>query len=83
MAHPLHSIGRTVVGSLALALVGAAVLLVVLGFGNLRRPCEFPDTAQCTFERETFAHVARLEFFSAAGCALIGAGLAVALRRGR
>lgn len=95
MVHPLESnhppgprtaadsLGRMLLGGLALGLVGAAVLLVVLAFGNLQRPCDYPGTVECQFELETWREIARLEFLSAGGCALVGVGLALALRRQR
>lgn len=81
MAHPLRSIARAAFGGLVLGLMGAALVFLLNAWGNATRDCTFPDTEECEFELTNAQEVARLQSFAAIGCALIGGGLYLAMRR--
>lgn len=81
MAHSLRSLGRAALWGLVMGLFGSGLVLGVLALQGTRTTCEHPDTAECTFELGNAAELARLEALAATGCVLIGAGLALGLRR--
>ncbi|MEW5742492.1 MAG: hypothetical protein AB1938_26475 [Myxococcota bacterium] len=83
MAHPLPRLGRAAVMGLALGLGCAAVVLLVLAVQRLDVDCAALSPTECDFETQLARDIARLQAFSALGCALVGAGLVVALRRPR
>lgn len=74
-------VGRALMLGLVLSLFGCAVILFTLSWRQSHVDCEFPGSEQCTFERTTNADVARLQLFGALGCSLVGAGLALVVRR--
>lgn len=81
MAHSLRNLTRSVAAGMALSLICSTVLLMVLAYTTAKRPCEYPESEECQFELETNAEIARLQSYAAIGCALIGTGLLVTLRR--
>jgi hypothetical protein len=83
MVHPLRNLARASLIGLTGGLVVSAFALAFAAFANLNHDCQFPETLECTFEVENAAHIARLQAYSALGCALVGAGLILFLRRGK
>ena len=81
MAHPLRSVARAALGGLVLGLIGSSLVLLFSALSNLMYECPFPGTEECNFELNNAQEVSRLQSFAAIGCALIGGGLALALRR--
>ena len=74
MATPSRPIARAVLAGLTLGLLGAALIFLYFALTNFQADCTFPDTDECTFELETAREVARLQGFTAIGCALLGGG---------
>ena len=66
---------------LVLGMIGAAFIFLSSAVGNLQRECSFPDTEECTFELEGAREVGKLQGYAAIGCALVGGGLGLTLRR--
>lgn len=83
MAHPLRNVARAALIGLTGGLVVSAFALVLAAFSNLNHECAYPETLECNFELENTAHIARLQSYSALGCALVGAGFILFLRRGK
>ncbi len=81
MARPFRPVARAALAGLAAGLFLASGALLVMVLERARAPCEAPGTEQCVFEQQTAAEVSRLQSLAALGCALVGAGLAVAARR--
>lgn len=81
MAHPMRSVARAAVGGLAMGLAAAAVVLLVFAVRRLGVDCAALTPTECQFETELARGIARLQTFGALGCALVAAGLYVAIRR--
>jgi hypothetical protein len=81
MAHPLPNFVRASLLGLGVGLMLSAFALVYAAFTNLDVDCEYPETVECTFQETMAADVARLQAYGALGCALLGGGLMLFLRR--
>ena len=81
MAHPLRSVTRAALAGLVLGLFGAAMIFVVSAWNSANKDCSFPDTEECNFELQNAQEICRLQSFAAVGCALIGGGLYLVMRR--
>lgn len=81
MAHPLRSVARAALGGLVLGLIGASLILLFISLKHLSYECPLPGTEECNFDLINAQELGRLQSFAAIGCALIGGGLALALRR--
>jgi hypothetical protein len=81
MAHPLRSVARAAVTGLAGGLAVAAVALLLSAVRRLGVDCAALTPTECQFEEDLARGVARLQAFAALGCALVAAGLLVAVRR--
>ena len=77
----MRSVARAAGGGLAMGLAVAAVLLLVFAVRRLGVDCAALTPTECAFETELARGIARLQAFAALGCALVAAGLTVALRR--
>ena len=83
MAHPVPNIVRASLIGLGGGLIVAAFALVFSAYRHLDVECEFPETMECTFQETMAADVARLQAWGALGCACVGGGLVLFLRRGK
>jgi drug/metabolite transporter (DMT)-like permease len=81
MALPMRSVARAAVGGLAMGLGVAALMLLVFAVRRLGVDCAALTPTECAFETELAHGLARLQAFAALGCALVAAGLFLALRR--
>ncbi len=72
---------RAALGGLILGLVGAAFIFVWHAWMTATADCNFPDTEECNFELANAQEIARLQSLAAIGCALVAAGLYLAVRR--
>ncbi len=80
MASP-PPVARAALVGLVLGLLGASLVFLFSALGNVRRECAFPETEECDFEMEEAREVGRLQGLAAIGCALVGGGMGLALRR--
>ena len=83
MAHPVRSVWRAAVGGLALGLGVAALVLLAFAVRRLQVDCAGLSATECEFETQLARGIARLQAFAALGCALLGGGLGLAVRRPR
>ena len=81
MAHPLRSVSRAALGGLALGLCARRSSSSPSPMLRLRVDCTTLSPTECGFETDLARGVARLQAFAALGCALVAAGLYLAIRR--
>ena len=81
MASSRSSVARAALGGLLLGLLGATLLCAFGAWRSTLTECEFPGTEECAMELTMANDMARPQLYAAVGCALVSAGLYVALRR--
>jgi hypothetical protein len=72
---------RAVGLGLGAGLLLAAVCLGVLALLQQVTCVDSPGSAECAFEQDLHAHIARVQALAALGCALVGGGLTLLTRR--
>ncbi|MEW6433054.1 MAG: hypothetical protein AB1730_16240 [Myxococcota bacterium] len=77
----MRSVARAAAFGLSMGLAVAAVVLLAFAVQRLGVDCAALSPTECEFERELARGIARLQGFAALGCALVAAGLLLAVRR--
>ena len=78
---PASRFARSAIGGLALGLVAAAAILGVKAILSMQVDCTNIMPEECAFNRQIGDELARMQGLIAVGCAAVGIGLGLMLRR--